>query len=191
MSETTETTNTGHEDEAMLHKFVEVFDKARNAIIDASRLAKEVDGLRQEVAGLTGQVQQIREQNQFLDEQLALIRKHRDELQEQVAQEQGEHYKTRQERDSAQRNAAHWQEQHNIMEEKYRNVCKERDDAQFMVMALEDENKKLKDKLDSILKVLHPEGTAPVHAEPQNVPQSETPKPAEEPRPWWAGGATG
>src|ERR1700723_1814246 len=55
-----------------------VFEKASNAIVDASRLKVEVGDLRAAVDGLRQEVEKVRSQNQWLDEQLTNVRGQRD-----------------------------------------------------------------------------------------------------------------
>lgn len=59
----------------------QVFDRAANAIVDASKLAKEVAAIRNELDNMKRDMDYLRARNKELDEMLATTRAQRDEAQ--------------------------------------------------------------------------------------------------------------
>lgn len=62
-----------------MSKVRELFDRAANAIVQASELAKQVNELSASVDALRRDVERMRSQNEWLDSQLADTRRQRDE----------------------------------------------------------------------------------------------------------------
>lgn len=84
-----------------------VFEKASNAIVDASRLAKEIEALRQsmietertfnvQVQQLRADMDELRSRNQWLDDQLATARASRDRAYDELSTTNAQlaHFKT-------------------------------------------------------------------------------------------------
>ncbi len=63
----------------LIEGFTAVFNRARDSIIDASRLAREVAEVRQELEAIKREMEELRRQNAALDDQLAHVRQQRDE----------------------------------------------------------------------------------------------------------------
>lgn len=80
----------------------QVFERASNAIVEASKLSKEVAALRSEVDAMKHDIEYVRARNRELDEQLAMTRQQRDEARQEVE-------RLKSELSSVQSNATHLQ----------------------------------------------------------------------------------
>lgn len=72
------TTPLGPVQESEMSHIRQIFDRAANAIVAASELAKVVDDLKVQVEALRGEVEKVRRENGWLDGQLANVREARD-----------------------------------------------------------------------------------------------------------------
>ncbi len=127
-------------------KLREAFETARNAIVDGSELAKQVetlsqsvDSLQSKVASLTRDLEYVHNRNRELDEQVVQVRRSRDEAIADASEQRTRAAVAERDRDSAHELLARFERQTIEAQERYNIACKERDDA--MVMALEYETK--------------------------------------------------
>lgn len=74
-------TITSEDDMGMIKDF---FTRAANTIVEAAGLRKDIAELRSAVSDLKTEVEHVRSQNKWLDEQLANVRKSRDDYAEQL-----------------------------------------------------------------------------------------------------------
>ncbi len=141
-----------------------VFEKAANAMVDASQLAKEVAELREAVASLRAEVESLRENNKWLDEQIVVLRRARDEALSAQSTAQWEANAAKVERDDAvTRLNGVTNELTQTREERdnYRmasdqltvdkaNVQRDKDDAYSHWQQSEEENHRLKDEVERL-----------------------------------------
>lgn len=171
-----------------MSKIRELFERAANAIVQASELAKAVTALRADVDSMKTEVEHLRSQNRWLDEQLTSVRQSRDDAQQKARDLQDVVNHVSDQRDSAQRDAAHWQNEANNKDASLASTRKDRDDAQLRVMDLEDQltaaNARLEQArkfMEQVQSVIAPEPPkeAPKPVEQPNPAPTEQPKPAE------------
>lgn len=112
-------TNEANQEDNEMARVTEVFDKARNAIIDASRLAKEVAALRETVETVKTDLQGLRERNAFLDDMLASVRRQRDEAETELAATKAQRDEARNDRDHWHRASDEWERRAGDFERKY------------------------------------------------------------------------
>ncbi len=86
-----------------------MFTRIADGLVQASALAKEVSELRSVVASLKSDIEYVRDQNKWLDEQLANVRRSRDETQRELDEVTTNYHKAEQERDTARRESDDWQ----------------------------------------------------------------------------------
>ena len=161
------------EDDAEMRKVAEVFDKARNAIIDSSRLAKEVAELRAVVESFKRDLEGLRERNATLDEALANTRRQRDDAQTENVQLRS---------DLSIANAKITNLQFDL-EASHTELKRTRNDVVEGVQrindlvelseALEKERDELRAKLELIEGVLHPQASTTVQPHPHPQPVQE------------------
>ncbi len=162
----------------------QVFDKALNAIVDMTRLAKQVDSLSRDVSTLSDQVAHLRRQNEWLDEMLAKVRTERDELNHKLVEASHEVSAAKNENESLIHRVASLQSKLDTMTEARHSAEQARDEAQLKIMELEDtvqaHSAKL-DKFHAIAKELFPvvETTTQPQTEPTPLPQVISPVPVE------------
>ena len=127
-----------------------LFDRMRNAIIDASHLAGEVAELRRSVSELRSEVEVVRRDNHYLTEQVRDLRNSRDaavaEAQSQSAARLDAERGLREEVRAHDFTKADLAQAHAKLDQTNR----ERDDAQLRVMEVEDELVKVKAQLAKI-----------------------------------------
>lgn len=155
-----------------MSKVRELFDRAANAIVQASELAKVVGDLRSEVDGLKRDVERMRNQNEMLDQALTTARQARDNALGKLAETESTLSRTISDRDSAQREADNWQRQANDNAEKLHGVTVERDDAQFHVMELQDALDKANAKLAKFKALMAEDEPKPEPALTASPPQA-------------------
>ena len=131
-----------------------IFAKMRDAVIDASHLATEVAELRKAVGDLRREVEVLRRDNHWLDEQLTNMRKSRDDAQDEAKSQSAA-------RQIADESLANEVRSHDFTkatltqsQQTLAQAQKERDDAQFRVMEVEDELAKVKAQLAKIKEAL-------------------------------------
>lgn len=72
--------------ESEMNSFRNMLDRALNAIVQASELAKVVEAVKTELDGLKHEIQTVRDNNRWLDEQLNRVRAERDEAKAQLGE---------------------------------------------------------------------------------------------------------
>lgn len=152
-----------------------IFDKALNAMVDATSLAKEVESLRQSVQGLTRDVEQMRASNKWLDEQIQMLRGERDTLKNQNSQQVSTIQHLEQQNDSLLHQLHAAEHVVNVRGEEVQKLVKERDEAQYSLLQAQDEIAKYREAYEKLSAVLTP------LAQPKvvNEPMPEAAKPFE------------
>lgn len=142
-----------------------MFDRAANAIVDSSRLAKEVAELRAIVADLKDQVEKVRAHNEYLDEQITHLRTQRDEARDELYKVRRELTDTNHERDdlrkvneAAAAEITHLRDALREKSEAFDNlardfsaVCRERDDAYSHWQQAEGKANELQERHNSVV----------------------------------------
>lgn len=145
------------------------FDKARNAVISASQLARDVaalretvESLRQSVEGLQRDLTASRERNAVLDEHLATARRQRDEERERAYALSGELTTRTQERDTARRELSDAGVKISDQRDTIEKLRSENDHWANIADSLEKERNALRDKLAVIEAMFRPAVPTPV-----------------------------
>lgn len=176
---TAEVQHTSAPTEAEMTSVANLFNRMRDAIIDASHLAGEVAGLRKEVGDFRHEIEELRSTNRWLNEQNMSLLKARDTAEDEarrqsearlaaeqsLASEQREHGFTKGDLDAARASVA--------------LANKDRDDAQFRVMELDEELTKVKAALAAVTAAIEGVKPKPVVVEMPKAPEpmQEAPKP--------------
>lgn len=139
------------EDQDMIAKVKDYIDRGINALVNQSKLYEEVNQLRTDIAKMQESVDEVRRQNNWLDEQLVRVRTERDSANKQAQEAEmrmvslaDENQRFQSKLDTAMRLAG----EDGL---KIESLQKERDDAQMKVMELEDELSKVKAKIEKFL----------------------------------------
>lgn len=134
-----------------MNKVRQIFDRGINAIVDASRLASQVQELSNQLDGLRADLDKVRQQNAWLDEQLLRVRQERDKANADATQARMDF------EDASRANGslkASLEQAASALDSLYQQIAdltRERDDAQLRVMELEDQVSKLKGKIEKFL----------------------------------------
>jgi len=156
-----------------------VFDKAANAIVQASELAKEVNSLREQVEALRKDMEYVRQRNVELDNLLNDVRQARDHAQAEA------HRLTQVNAEITTQNTSLTYERDNLSDklktanDTISTLRRERDDAAIEAMRLQEELDKVMVKFNDI--VSFAKGLVAENAPPAPVPQPE-PVPVSEPQ---------
>jgi DNA repair exonuclease SbcCD ATPase subunit len=139
-----------HTEEPEMSKVKEIFDRALNALVSASSLAKEVEQVKSDLEALTSQVNHYRNTIANQDDQITRLRQDRDAAR--TAQYQAEdnqrHMTTQLETINRENDSLNGS---NIrLNDRISEVTKERDDAQFQLLELQESHAALSKKLDAI-----------------------------------------
>ena len=160
-------------------KLREAFDTARNAIIEGTELAKQVQEMKanvatlgSDVASLQRDVEYLRNRNRELDEQVIEVRRQRDEAVSKANEQQDRAVRAEGDLASTQSRVESLQASLSRVHDSLDEAKKARDDAEFRVMDLEDKLKAAEAKLDK-LKVMFGEA----FGEPKGEPVQEASKP--------------
>ena len=131
-----------------------IFDRAANAIVEASRLSKEVAALRSEFDTLKWDMEYLRARNRELDEMLAQTRAQRDEALSQVHAFRNELVEAKSHNDSL--TAAQASNEHSIasLEAELGQTRKDRDAYGMEAMQAKDELAKAKATIDKLRSVI-------------------------------------
>ena len=178
MDGTTATTLAPSEED--MQKVTEVFARMRDAVISASRLAVEVNELRNSVGALRNELETLRRREQWADEQITGLRVARDEALATCNRQAAEIVNIRNDRDSLQVHCDNQRETLARLNEQVAELRKERDDAQFLAEVLKGDKEELQGKLDTIVGLVCPKGAEPaigtVPMPPPNVDQPRDPE---------------
>lgn len=132
----------------------EYFDKAMNALITSTQLAKDVDQLKSDLDQLRTQVNHYRNTIANQDEQITRLRMDRDAAR--TAQYQAEdnqrHMAT--ELENAKRDVTSLSDSNVRLNDRVSELVKERDDALLKIMELEDNHRELSEKFNRIRDML-------------------------------------
>lgn len=156
-----------------------IFDKALNAMVDATSLAKEVESLRQSVQGLTRDVEQMRASNKWLDEQIQMLRGERDTLKIENSRQVSVIHQLEQQNDTLHHQLSASEHVVNVRGEEVQKLVKERDEAQYSLLQAQDEIAKYREAYDKLAAMLTP--LLPVQ-QPKvvNEPVPEAAKPSQD-----------
>lgn len=138
------------QEEPEMTKVKEIFDRALNALVDASSLAKTVEQLKTDLEGLKVQVTHYRNTISNQDDQITRLRQDRDAARtaQYQAEDNSRHINNelvviKRENDSL--------TQSNVrLNERISEVSKERDEAQFKLLELQEAHTELTKKLESV-----------------------------------------
>jgi vacuolar-type H+-ATPase subunit I/STV1 len=174
------------EDSEMSH-VRSVFDRAANAIVQASELAKQVASLTEQMDLLRKDIEYVRQRNIELDNLLNDVRQARDHAQSEASR------LTQTNADLSRENTSLTYERDNLTDklktanDTISTLRRERDDAAIEAMRLQEELDKVKAKLDDIVsfaKGLVAEATpTPPTPAPEPTPTPPEPQPYQEPQP--------
>jgi chromosome segregation ATPase len=145
----TETVAYQAEDQEM-SRVREIFDRALNALVDATTLAKSVEVLRTDLDGLKAQVTHYRNTIANQDDQITRLRQDRDAARtaQYHAEDQARHQAT--DFENMKRELESSTSANVRMNERISELSKERDDAQFKLLELSESYSALTKKLDDI-----------------------------------------
>jgi len=131
-------------------KVREIFDRALNALVDASALAKTVEQLKTDLEGLKVQVTHYRNTISNQDDQITRLRQDRDAAR--TAQYQAEdsvrHMTT--DLENTKRDLSSMAEANVRLNDRLSAMAKEKDDAQFQLLELQEVHAALSKKMDTI-----------------------------------------
>jgi hypothetical protein len=154
----------------------EIFDRALNALVDASTLAKEVEQVKSDLEGLKAQVTHYRNTIANQDDQITRLRQDRDAARtaQYHAEDEARHQVTKLEnltRETESLSSANVR-----LNERITEVSKERDEAQFKLLELTEAHNELSKKLDTIKSLFGTVATpVTLPPEPSTVNASTTP----------------
>ena len=150
-----------------------IFAKMRDAVIDASHLAGEVAELRKAVGDLRREVEVLRRDNHWLDEQLTTMRKSRDDAMAEAGDAKAKLHEVQRDRDQWSSNHARISDQLISMENELLQARKDRDDEAYRNLELSEELEKVKAKLAKVMAVFSESETSPKAAEIARPAQAE------------------
>jgi len=139
-----------HTEEQEMGKVKEIFDRALNALVSASSLAKEVEQVKSDLEALTSQVNHYRNTIANQDDQITRLRQDRDAARtaQYQAEDTARHMTTQIETIKRENDSLNGS---NIrLNDRISEVTKERDDAQFKLLELQESHAALSKKLDDV-----------------------------------------
>lgn len=156
------------EEQADMNALSDAFDRARNAVINASQLAKDVAALREEVSAIRTEAEQqvaslreevealraessgLRERNAMLDEHLVHARQQRDDAQARVYFLEAECTSLREQRDTARDDLARAGDTIAMQRHRYEDLKREHYHYRETISSLERSRDALRAALDAI-----------------------------------------
>ena len=176
MDGTTATTLAPSEED--MSKVAEIFGQMRDAVIGASKLASEVDELRNAVGSLRNELENLRSTNRWMDGQITELRVARDEALATCNRQAVDIVNLRNDRDSLQVHCDNQRETLARLNEQVAELRKERDDAQFLAEVLKGDKEELQGKLDTIVGLVCPKPEpSPIEVEQPRDPVTQQFKP--------------
>ena len=157
-----------------MSKVAEIFGQMRDAVIGASKLASEVNELRNAVGMLRNELESLRSTNRWMDGQITELRVARDEALATCNRQATEIVNLRNDGDSLQVHCDNQRETLARLNAQVEGLRKERDDALFKVEELNEAGQTLQDKLDRIVGLVCPPKV--VEASPPSVEQPRDPE---------------
>ena len=151
---TTATTLAPSEDE--MSKIADTFGRMRDAVISASQLASEVANLRVTVDGLRREMEDYRQSNRWLDQQVTELRQARDQALRDKSATVDILNEVTKDRDGLRVHSENQREQLARLNDEVARLRKERDDAQFLAEVLREERNELDERIHAIDLALHP-----------------------------------
>ncbi len=182
------------EEDQEMARVREIFERALNAIVSATQLAKEVDSLRGDVSSLRSEIDNVRAYNQRLDVELTATREQRDQALRDKSAAIGELNQARVELNQTQKDRDDWRVSHDTVAEVHESLKREHDNVQMQALELEEENKSLKAQLEKVKAVfgIQPRDVSTGQWEStKNVLQEAAPEPNNDPNvrtgtePYW------
>lgn len=164
-----------------------IFDRAANAIVEASELNKQVQELRSTVDALKQDVDRIRAQNSWLDEQLTNVRRARDEANGKLQNAEGEVASLKEQLEASKRANEDLNAQLTAARQVLDQTKHERDDYGMKHMAAQEELEKANAalaKFEEVLSGLRPKPVQEQTATPPYSPSVQTEPVTYQPHNW-------
>lgn len=178
--ETQEKTPVTDQENPAVSKLREAFDTARNALIEGSELAKQVENLRfqvislkESVDSLTGDLQYVRNRNKELDEQVTQVRRSRDEAMADASEQRSRAEKAEADLRFADEAITQADMRNSGLRVALDDVERERDDAMTMALEYEGKFKEAQAKLAKIEAVFDNAFGVTTQEAPKPVPHYE------------------
>lgn len=139
-----------HVEDQEMGKIREIFDRALNAMVDATTLAKSVEQLRTDLDSLKTQVTHYRNTIANQDDQITRLRQERDAARtsQYQAEDHSRHMAT--ELENNKREVESLASSNVRLNDRISELTKERDDAQFKLLELTESHSALSKKLDEV-----------------------------------------
>lgn len=138
------------EQEPEMSKVREIFDRALNALVEASSLAKTVEQLRVDLEGLKVQVTHYRNTISNQDDQITRLRQDRDAARTAQYQAEDNTRHLTNDLENSKREVDSLSSANSRLNDRITEVTKERDDAQFKLLELQEAHSALSKKMDDI-----------------------------------------
>ncbi len=131
-------------------KVREIFERALNAMVQASQLSKDFASLRAEFDVLRSEMESVRADNVRLDNELVATREQRDQYAKDKYAALDELNKVQAELTSEQARSNDWSNRHEVISQSHENLKREHDHVVMQALELEEENKGLKAQLEKV-----------------------------------------
>ncbi len=155
----------------------QVFEKAANAIVQASDLAVKVAELSKVVDALKAEVENVRKQSQWLDEQLTRVRTERDEANAKLHSQSFELTEAHAKANDMVRIHENDTRTIETMRSEINTLRMDRDNASYAHLEASEALTKANAKLDKLKEALGIVDPVPTKVDPQPISQGE--------QPWW------
>src|SRR4029077_18780198 len=139
-----------HTEEPEMSKVKEIFDRALNALVSASSLAKEVEQVKSDLEALTSQVNHYRNTIANQDDQITRLRQDRDAARTAQYQSEDDKRHMTTELENVKRDADSLSSANIRLNDRVSQLIKERDDAEFRLLELQESHSVLSEKLNAI-----------------------------------------
>lgn len=136
--------------EADMSSAQSIFQRMADAVVEASKLKPVVDELRASLETLKHEVEQVRSNNRWLDEQLSNVRSQRDQAKEEAEKAKAELHSVQMEVQSLRDSNATQAETINTLRASLEQARRERDDYGLKHMQAEEALKEARQKLDDL-----------------------------------------
>lgn len=151
-----------HVEDQEMGKIREIFDRALNAMVDATTLAKSVEQLRTDLDSLKTQVTHYRNTIANQDDQITRLRQERDAARtaQYHAEDASRHLTT--DYDSVKREVENLSLANVRLNDRISELTKERDDSQFKLLELQEAHNALMEKMDKVVALFTPAKSEPL-----------------------------
>ena len=161
------------EEVSQMRVISDAFDKARNAVLEGSKLSREIAALRAEFEAFKTEMQSLRERNATLDEALTNTRRQRDEALQLANDRMEDIARLSNENHTLTENRDYWSRIASERAATIAQVSERVDNLTELSEALEKERDELRAKLELIEGVLHPQASTTVQPHPHPQPVQE------------------